>query len=97
MDPLHYLLDHPPRDPDAPRNPVLTAQVMERVRAQVARQPTAISWCPLLAGAAMLLAVIPMDIDVGELVSVFNSALFVELLVVVVLFLVTLLAARRFA
>lgn len=26
------LIDHPAQDPDAPHNPVLTAQVMERVR-----------------------------------------------------------------
>ncbi len=51
-DPLHDrlldLLDHPTPDPDTPRNPVLTAQVMERVRhvhvtAQMAK-PDARPW-----------------------------------------------------
>jgi hypothetical protein len=58
MDPserLLHLIDHPPRDADAPRDPAFTAAVMERVqrqrRADAARPDP---WPWLLVGAVLV-------------------------------------------
>lgn len=54
-DPLLHLLDHPAPDADAPRNPVLTHQVMERVRQVAASQRVAkADHRPWLLGAAVV-------------------------------------------
>lgn len=94
MDPLLHLMDHPARDPDALRNPVLTRQIMERVRAAVAARPAALPWWPLAVIAA-LLALLPIEVEAGALAAAFTPGLIGELLVAVALALGVLMALRR--
>jgi hypothetical protein len=57
QDPLLHLLDHPPGDADAPRDPVLTRQVMERVqRVHTARASASAGRRPWYLAAAFLAA-----------------------------------------
>ena len=93
-DRLRDLLDHPTPDVDAPRNPVLTHQVMERVRlAQAkahasARVTTTDSrpWILGVAVVALLAIVAPFtgmvgDGGLGEAANLFDGEQVVELMV----------------
>lgn len=62
MDPLRHLIDHPPQDPDVPRNPVLTAQVMERIRATPAPSTDVRGWWVLAAIVVGLMLLMPEDL-----------------------------------
>ncbi|MBA3698333.1 MAG: hypothetical protein H0W78_05735 [Planctomycetes bacterium] len=93
-DRLLDLIDHPAPDPDTPRNPVLTHQVMERVRhahaqAQVTTQAPSSDVRPWLMGAlliALIALVTPItglvsDGGLGEAASLFDGDLIVELVI----------------
>jgi hypothetical protein len=96
MDPLRDLLDHPPRDSDAPRDPLLTARVMERVRVVPAAAPTRSWWLPAAVVAA-LLALTPLDLDPGAMLAALDPGLALELAVAVAVALGVLAGARRLA
>ena len=86
-DRLLRLIDQPTPDADAPRNPVLTVQVMERVRhaAATAAVPRPSPW-PWLAAAATVLVGIAVpavgvvgDGGLTEAVGLFSTELLIEL------------------
>jgi hypothetical protein len=93
-DRLLDLIDHPTPDADAPRNPVLTHQVMERVRlaqqkAHTTARVTTVDSRPWILGAALvaLLAIIAPFAGVvgggglGEAASLFDGEQVMELVI----------------
>ncbi len=68
-DQLLHLLDHPTPDADVPRNPVLTHQVMERVRYAAATQRVAVADRRPWFLAAVLVALIALAAPFTGLVS----------------------------
>lgn len=88
------LIDHPPHDSDAPRNPVLAHQVMERVRAshaqaQVRARATRQNAQPWILGAVVVSAgalLVPGsdmlgDGGLSEAAGLFDAELVLELVV----------------
>lgn len=93
-DDLLRMLDHPPQDAEPPRNPVLTHQVMERVRqsqahAHAQTRDTAndargwILGSVLVAGLALVVPGTGLlgDGGLSEAASLFDAELVVELVV----------------
>jgi hypothetical protein len=89
---LHQLIDHPAPDPEAPRNPVLTHQVMERVRrahaAEQAPPPPPRVWPWVLGATLVVLAALGMpttglvgDGGMGLAAGLFDRELLLELVV----------------
>jgi len=63
-DRLRQLIDHPPRDEDPPRDPVLTAQVMARLRPRpVAAPASRRGWWVVAVVAAVAALALPAGDD----------------------------------
>lgn len=82
MDPRLALIDKPPHDPDPPRDPLLTAAVMARVRVLAAPRPAARlpAWAWAAAALAALVLAAPWDGGVGAWSDRIDPGLLAEVL-----------------